>query len=250
MKKYLLILVVFLGSCRNKNDRVVILEKYPDGKTRTSIQYDNLKDTSQCSINVYFDNGNLFQTGTINKSKYIGRKITYYQNKNVYQIDTLFTPQLIGNKSWNGLVTRFYPNGNISQRYVVKNGKMDGLFQNYTENGIISKEYQVIDSLKNGIYTQYHSNGIRAYQTFYLMGKHQGMEYYFDSSGDTTECGLYWDGKYKFPYKKWLKNGIILTANYSNRQETEVKWRWIANKGIVVKTKTVYSSKHEFPIPD
>lgn len=251
MKKYIEILLILFGGCQNNNNhREVILAKYPDGKTRTSIQYFNLKDTSKYFINVYFNNGDLFQKATINDGAYIGKKVTYFQNQSVAQIDSLFAPQVIGNKNWTGMVTRFYPNGVISQRYLVKKGKMDGLFQNYKENGIISKEYQVIDTLKNGPYTEYHPNGVKAYQTTYFLGKRQGMEYYFNLSGDTTEYGIYWDGKYKFPYKKWLKNGTVLVGNYTNKNETKVKWRWISDTGVELKTKTVYSKKHEFPIPE
>ncbi len=149
------------------------------------------------------------------------------------------------------MATRFYPNGTISQRYLVKLGKMNGLFQNYKENGIISKEYEVIDdSIKNGSYTEYHSNGIKSYQTTYLLGKPEGMEYYFNSSGDTTEYGMFSHDKYKFPYKKWLKKGEVLFGNYSNKEETMVKWQWFSSTGAELKTKTSFSPKHDFALPE
>jgi antitoxin component YwqK of YwqJK toxin-antitoxin module len=250
LKKNIFILIILFGGCKSNNNKEVIVARYQDGKTRTSIQYYDLTDTSKYFIKVYFNNGDLLQNARVDSGAYIGKKVTYFQNHKVSQVDSLFAPQIIGDKKWTGMVTRFYPNGSISQRYLVKDGKMDGLFQNYKENGIISKEYQVIDTIKNGSYTEYHENGVKSYQTTYLLGKRQGMEYYFNLSGDTIEYGMFWDGKYKFPYKKWLTNGIALVGNYINEQETKVKWEWVDSSGAVLKTKNVYSQKHEFHIPE
>jgi antitoxin component YwqK of YwqJK toxin-antitoxin module len=250
MKKEILILILCFAGCQNNSHREVILVKYPDGKIRTLKQYIDPQDTSKYYINVYFDNGNLFQKATISNDAYIDKNVTYFKNHSVYQVDSLLDPQIVGNKNWNGVVTGFYPNGNISQHYFVKKGKMEGVFQNYKENGIISKEYEVIDTIKNGFYIEYHSNGVKAYQTTNVMGIQNGMEYYFNLLGDRTEYGMYSNGNYKFPYKKWLKNRVVLIGNYSNKEGTKVKWQWIDHSGVVLKTKTDYCIKHEFSIPE
>jgi len=251
VKKYIVIIIVLFEACQPKDNRIVILAKYPDGKMKTSVQYFHLNDTLKYSLKEYFQNGELYHEATVNDGTFIGRKIKYFGNRLVAQIDSLFVPQVIGSKNWTGMVTRFYSNGVISQRYLVKNGKMNGIFQNYKDDGIISKEYEVIDdTIKNGIYTEYHSNGVRSYQTTYILGEHHGMEYYFNLSGDTTEYVMYRDGENKFPYKKWLKGGVFLIGNYSNKQETKAKWLWINKTGIILKTKDVYNPKHEFPLPE
>jgi antitoxin component YwqK of YwqJK toxin-antitoxin module len=250
IKRLLVTIWLFSEACQNIERKNKIMQRYPDGNTKTLITYFNANDTTKFLVKEFLENGSLYHEATVNNGEFIGKKIKYYQDKTVAQIDSLFVPESVGSKNWTGMVIRFYPTGVMSQRYFVKNGEMTGLFQNYKKDGIISKEYEVSgDSIKNGSYTEYHSNGVKSYQTTYAFGKHQGMEYYFDLSGDTTEYGLFMDGHYKFPYKKWLKNGMVLIGNYSNPQETQVIWLWIDKSGRKVKTKTVYSAKHEFSIP-
>jgi antitoxin component YwqK of YwqJK toxin-antitoxin module len=249
MNRSLYFLVLILFSCNPNKTKEIIVARYKNGNIKILNKYPDSKDTSTYISKVYFANGNLAQTVEFRNSMFVNKKITYFKNQNIYQIDSLYFPQSRENGNWSGQVTRYYANGNIAQQYFVKNSKTEGLFKNYNDSGKIWEEFEVIDTIKNGVFTAYYDNGKKSYQTYYVMGKHTGMEYHFKKSGDTLDYGLYQDDKYRFPYKLWLKNGNTLVGNYFNKSETEVKWDWYDSSGRKVKTQIGHSFKGHFSVP-
>ncbi len=245
------IFCILLVSCQGKREQNdIVIKRYSNGSVWVEKVFPNLNDTSTYKIKIFGQNGNLFQTAEVIKGNYVNSKHTYYPNGKLYQIDSLNSPQIIGSKIWSGEVRRFYENGNLSQSYQVKNGIMHGLFRNFKETGVISKEYEVIDTIKYGIYIEHYDDGKKSFQTSYVQGKHFGMDYFFNQNGDTTQYMLFNGKDYKFPYKSWLKNGIVLTGRYINPEGTKVEWVWYNKDGIETKNKVVFNKKRFFKVPE
>ena len=205
-------ILVLLFSC--KSDMQKTMAKFRNGSPAVVYYYPNKADTSHFVVKYYFQNGRIEKEATLQKGKFVGKKITYFPNGKIYQVDSLSMPCDTNAYACDGTLVRYNENGTLSQRFVIAHGAFNGLSKHYDNNGILVKEYELLnDSIKDGSYKEFYKNGKPYFTTTFKNNIPAGFPCIFDSNGDSLEFFNFDKGVLHFPYKRWLENGQILVGS-------------------------------------
>ena len=236
MNKLLLIVFIipFLSSCKGK----------------TAFVYSDKKDTGHYTIKEYYESGQLSFSGSVENAMFIGKKISYYENGQAEEVDSLYKPCELNFCCCDGWVKKYSPNGRLSNSYENKNGVPSGLVTFFSDNsGLRDVTYQYSNGKKNGQSTSYYPSG-----NVYAKGNYRndtlvGYQYFFKENGDSLKYRNTFNGKFDFPYKKWLDNGQILMGYYSKKYG-EVTYVWQDNSGNEIKRKVEKLKGKNWVMPD
>lgn len=242
---FFVFLISFLG-CQNRGR--TYLKKFPNGKTESEVFYPNSKDSTTCSIKMYYPSGQLFKQAEMLNGKYIGKKVSYYENGVIEQINLLSNP-CDTSQNCDGVLTRYYNDGVKSGVYIIRNNLVNGIVVQYNRNGSLAKEYEIKDGvIKNGIYREFDGNGNKYFEGRFRNDTLVGMAYFFSEKGDSVKYYSNVNGDIDLPYKKWLNNGITITGFYSNDKKSIV-WVWKDLQGRTIKQKKE-NSREDIVAPD
>jgi antitoxin component YwqK of YwqJK toxin-antitoxin module len=250
MKKSIpfLLIIFTLFSC--KNPKAKIIETYATGKPFVVFDYPDYNDKSVFTIKVFYQNGNIHRTLPVKSGQFILAITNYSPSGRINQIDSLLTPCDTTTRACDAFRTIYYENGKLAEIYNLRGGKYNGLSRHYDLNGILVKEYYLTnDSIKNGMYRENDRNGKLDFSGFYANDTLTGYSYYFNPNGDTIKYHYNENGQPSPPYKKWLKDGRILTGNYTSKEKNRVVWNWYKN-GVKVKTKIIIPGKEYIVVPE
>ncbi len=242
---FVLLFFVTIIGCKQTNHKII--DKYPDGQTKTEYIYDN-DDTTKFTCIIYHENGNpLYKTQVVN-NMFVGEKIIYNENGIIERIEKLIRPISVYDSTYDCLITTYRPNGTKISEYKYLNDEIDGIAIDYDSLGrpAISTEYREgrIDGKKA---TFYAGGGIKNL-IFIKNDTIRGLDIDFKENGDT----LKWfsnSGKGQF-YKKWLNNGNILTGTYGDAPGTYVIWDWFDKTNSKIKTKIDKSPIGKYIAPE
>lgn len=233
---------VLLMSCKNELKKIIT--KYPNGNTRSVLEYSDSQDTLNFSIKNYYPDGGIQSEAVVANGKYVGEKIIYFENGKIYQIDSLSEPCERPTRVWNGVLIRFNKNGTLSQRYTVKNGHFNGLSKHFDANGILIKEYYLKnDSIKDGEYKEFWSNGKVSFATNFKNDTIADFQCFFNENGDTIKYHRVHNGLISFPYKEWLPDGRTLIGNHEENPRPIIIWKWFDKNGKEIRSKIVSQTK-------
>lgn len=244
--RYLLIIFIFF-SCNSP--KVKTVEKYSNGNPLVTFNYPNGSDKSVFTIEVFYKNGKINRTLSVKSGRFVDEIVEYSESGEVTQIDSLKAPCDTVTRACDAIRTTFYDDGKIAERFNMQNGKYNGISQHYDHNGILVKEYYLGNNIKNGPYREYDITGKLDFFGTYKNDTLVGYCYFFNPAGDTTKYYFNEDGKFTFPYKKWLNDGRTLLGNYTSAEKKAVLWTWYKN-GIKLKSKIVISNNGSFVAPE
>jgi antitoxin component YwqK of YwqJK toxin-antitoxin module len=126
-------------------------------------------------------------------------------------------------------------------------GKLNGLAIKYDSTGNKIAEYQVKNGLKNGLAKIYYDNGNLYSVRFYEDNIMYGTVYYFNQNGDSLKTNASINGKEDFPTKKWLNNGQVFYATYTDTTHNKVQYLWTDSLGKEIKKiQLVWGQKSEY----
>lgn len=241
---FILTISLFLG-CKTEIRETI--ESYPNGKVMTEYVYADKTNKKDYYINEYFENGQPKFKGTVKDGKFIDAKLNYYDNGNLREVDSIINPCALDFCCCDGKVFKYYRNGKLDQTYENRNGIANGIVTLYdndsTEN--ISEITAYKDDKRNGISKTFFKSGKVFSIKTYLNDSLVDYAYYFHENGDTSKYFYHFKGKQDFPAKKWLENGQIFYATYSDSSFKNVLYRWTDKNGNQIKREQITHDKNK-----
>jgi len=149
-----LIYFVFFISLTSCNSNTEVLEKFPDGKPRKTIEHYNHDSTCEKS---YHENGKLKEIKSFKNGKQTGEQIYFREDGTTAAVLTF------SNGNRHGKTYEYHSSGQVAFEGVVENGEFEGVSKWYFKNGKL-----------NFIGNRH-------------LGKDTGWWYYFNMLGDTIK---------------------------------------------------------------
>jgi len=147
----------------------------------------------------YFQNGEIFEKGTVKNHKHGVEWIRYYEN---------------GKEEWNerfkddnGLTLWYYEDGQISDSTNFINRKAEGKVKKWHQNGKIEEISYWKNGMRNGSSESFYENGILKLRTNWTAGKHDGKYESWYENGKKEQICFYKDGLQDGRLQQWYSNG-------------------------------------------
>jgi antitoxin component YwqK of YwqJK toxin-antitoxin module len=252
MRQTFIILTITLFFCCKTEIRETI-ETFPNGKVKTEYVYYEKKINDDYTIIDYFENGQIKFKGTVKNKKFVGEKFNYYDNGILKEVDSIINPCDLDFCCCDGKVFKYYRNGKLDQTFENRNGVANGLVSIYDtdSSGTLWHTSFYSDNHRNGEYKEFYKSG-----KLYKLGTYRndtlvGNMYYFKENGDTSKYFFHFKGKQDFPAKKWLANGQIFYATYTDSSYKNVLYRWTDEDGNEIKREQITpDKKKKYVLPD
>ncbi len=179
---------------------------YPGGILRSEGMFDaNGKRTGIWKF--YFESGKLKSEDTYDNGKLNGLVTEYFENGNLRYKSAYADDKLVGVKEI------YHPNGKLAGKENFKEGKFVNNGDFFDENGIIT--------LQNGTgyRVDYFANGRLSYKGSYRNGKRDGLNSWYNETGNPKSEFNYSNGVYYGEYKIYFDNGILKEKGFYNNEK-------------------------------
>lgn len=231
--KLMLIMIVVLFSCVDNN---VIIERYPDGKTRLECELVDGLRSGECKG--YFPDGQLefiseYKSDTLN-----GKTRFYHPNGELHWIS------YFDNGVKKGTIDYYDSTGTLYQTSTFRENSLHGKSYVYG-NGEITSEMNYFNGQLDGYYKEYNSNGSIIYKAKYSKGhtiwkeeydslgnivsRQKGISYKYKLQGDTLSIYATLHGfnhdMMGFDPDSSMASLLITDNFYTNNNPLEIKLR-------------------------
>ena len=248
---FIILTTVLLFGCKTETNKTI--ETFSSGKVKTEYVYLDKKNEDNYTIIEYFENGRIAFKGNVKDGKFVGAKLTYYENGNLKGVDSIINPCALDFCCCDGKVFKYYSNGSLNQTFENKNGVANGLVTIYDRDslGKVIRTTEYKDDKKSGKETVYFESGNIYSISEFKNDTASNYIYYFKENGDTSKYFFHFKGKKDFPAKKWLDNGDIFYATYTDGSFKKVLYRWTDQNGNEIKRQIVRSDiDKNYILPD
>jgi antitoxin component YwqK of YwqJK toxin-antitoxin module len=188
MNKFLILIVIFLFSCRNEDKKMGNF-KHPK---KVPLIY---KDASNYLFQMHQD------TVYFNNKKFSG--IQYFLYK---QGDTAFVKPYF-NGLEEGILKKWYSNKQLAEKRLYIDGKKEGIHQGWWENGEKKFEFEVSNDEYTNEFREWNSDGLLVKHFHYKNGQENGSQKLFYDNGKIKANYVIINGK---------RYGLLGTKNCKN----------------------------------
>lgn len=178
-------------------DRNEKLIHYAIAKSDKFIQY----YINEGAYTSYFQNGNVFEKGTIKNHQFKDDWTRYYLNGQIQWSVNLK----------NGIIEKlwYFEDGQMSQSSYYINDKIEGQNKIWHSNGQIKEISNWRNGLQNGLYESFYENGKPESRTNWINDKAEGKSEWWYSSGQKKNIMFYKSNALDGNNKQWYPNGKL-----------------------------------------
>lgn len=174
---------------------------HTNGQLYSHYVYDqNGKENGPYSI--YYDNGELWEQGTMKDGENHGNLKKWYNNKQLAE------DHQIVNGNIEGKFVRYYDDGQLWKEFHYKDGELHGAYKKWWKNGQVAEDHQMVNGLIDGEYIRYYDNGQMWRKFSYKNGDLIGEATTWWANGQMASKCDYSSGNKKC--QKWDDKGKLL----------------------------------------
>ena len=176
------------------------------GKMYTKYVYDknNLKKAFY-----YGPDGKVIDQVNASGKKYLFKK--YYENGALYETGS------IADNNREGPWKQYFRNGNLRQEMIYKAGKFEGVCKTFFRHGQLKTEVNYAADEKEGLYKEYYPSGTLKQQGWYVKGTAQQNFYNYSETGVISSDVYLFDGERKGPMKLFDVTGKLNYVQYYDK---------------------------------